>query len=102
MNKLINSIRLASEVKSLFLRQVAASMDIGRAIISGFERGEREPVKGQVEGFACFCNLYGNQPVTLWLSNKLASYVLYEENGEEALKIAEEKVKCLKTKQYGK
>jgi len=102
MNTFADLIRIAREEKGLFLRQVAASMDIDQAIISKFERGERKPTKEQVEKFAEFYNLDKNQLVTSWLSDKLASYVLDEENGEEALKVAEEKVKYLKTIQHGK
>ena len=102
MNTFADLIRIAREEKGLFLRQVAASMDIDQAIISKFERGERKPTKDQVERFAEFYNLDKNQLVTSWLSDKLASYVLDEENGEEALKVAEEKVKYLKTIQHGK
>ena len=47
-------IRIARENKGLFLRQVAASVDIDQAIISKFERGERKPTKEQVEKFADF------------------------------------------------
>ena len=102
MNTFADTIRIARDEKGLFLRQVAASMDIDQAIISKFERGERKPTKEQVERFAEFYKLDKNQLVTSWLSDKLASYVLYEENGVEALKIAEEKVKYLKTIQNGK
>ena len=95
-------IKTERESKSLLLRQVASALEIDQAIISKFERGERKPTKEQVEKFAEFYNLDKNQLVTSWLSDKLASYVLDEENGEEALKVAEEKVKYLKTIQHGK
>jgi len=95
-------IRIARESKGLFLRQVAASINIDQAIISKFERGERKPTKEQVEKFAEYYNLNKNQLITAWLSDKIAYYILDEENGEEALKVAEEKVKYLKTIQRGK
>lgn len=102
METFADSIRIAREEKGFFLRQVAASMDIDQAIISKFERGERKPTKEQVEKFAEFYNLDKNQLITTWLSDKIAYYVLDEENGEQALKVAEEKVKYLKTIQHGK
>ncbi len=102
METFADLIRIAREEKGLFLRQVAASMEIDQAIISKFERGERKPTKEQVEKFAEFYNLNKNQLITAWLSDKIAYYILDEENGEEALKVAEEKVKYLKTIQHGK
>lgn len=102
MNTFAELIKNAREKNSLFLRQVAASVDIDQAIISKFERGERIPTKEQVEKFAEFYNIDKNQLITSWLSDKLAAYVIYEENGVEALKAAEEKVKYYKTNQDGK
>ena len=102
METFADLIRIAREENGLFLRQVAASMDIDQAIISKFERGERKPTKEQVRKFADFYNLDTNRLVTSWLSDKLAAYALEEENGEEALKVAEEKVKYLKAIQHGK
>lgn len=54
MNSFADLIRIARENKGLFLRQVAASVEIDQAIISKFERGERKPTKEQVEKFAEF------------------------------------------------
>ncbi len=102
MDTFADIIRIAREEKGLFLRQVAASMDIDQAIISKFERGERKPTKEQVEKFAEYYELDKNQLITTWLSDKIAYYVLDEENGEQALKVAEEKVKYLKTIKNGK
>jgi len=95
-------IRIARESKGLFLRQVAASVEIDQAIISKFERGERKPNKEQVEKFADFYEIDKRQLVTSWLSDKIAYSILDEENAEEALKVAEEKIKYLKTMQNGK
>ena len=95
-------IRIARESKGLFLRQVAASVDIDQAIISKFERGERKPTKEQVKKFADFYEIDKKQLVTSWLSDKIAYSILDEENAEEALKVAEKKVKYLKTMQNGK
>ena len=95
-------IRLARENKGLFLRQVAASVDIDQAIISKFERGERKPTKEQVERFAFFFELDKTQLITTWLSDKIAYSIFEEDNAEEVLRVAEEKVKYLKTIQNGK
>lgn len=97
MESFADIIKNARERKSLFLRQVAASMNIDQAIISKFERGERKPTKEQVIRFAKFYELDENQLVTTWLSDKIAYSVLCEDNGEEVLKVAEEKIKYLKS-----
>ncbi len=102
MDTFADLIRIARESKGLFLRQVAASMDIDQAIISKFERGERKPTKDQVEKFAEFYELDKNYLITSWLSDKIAYSIIDEENAEDALKVAEEKVKYLKTIQHGK
>lgn len=40
-------IRSSRESKGLYLRQVAAAMDIDQALISKFEKGDRKPSKEQ-------------------------------------------------------
>ena len=102
METLGQILKTKRETKGLLLRQVAASVDIDQAIISKFERGERKPTKEQVEKFADFYEIDKRQLVTSWLSDKIAYSILDEENAEEALKVAEEKVKYLKTMQNGK
>jgi len=89
-------IRNAREKRGLFQRQVSESIDIDLAIICKFEKGERRPTKVQVEKIANFFGLDKEELVVAWLSDKIASYVIDEENGEEALKMAEEKVKYYK------
>jgi transcriptional regulator with XRE-family HTH domain len=89
-------IRIAREKEGLILRQVASALDIDQAIISKFERGERKPSKEQVEKFADFYKLDKNKLITSWLSDQIANTILYEENIEEVLKVAEEKAKYLK------
>lgn len=90
-------IRIARERRGLFQRQVSESLDIDLAIICKFEKGERRPTKNQVEKLAHFYELDMNRLIVTWLSDKIASYVLDEENGEKALKLAEKKVKYYKT-----
>ena len=89
-------IRIARESKGLFLRQVAASVDIDQAIISKFERGERRPTREQVERFISFYKLNKKQLFTSWLSDKIAHSILDEDNAEEALIAALQKVKSIK------
>lgn len=95
-------IKAARDQKGLILRQAAASLDIDQAIISKLERGDRKPTKEQIEKFAEFYQLSKNELITSWLSDKVVYSVMEEDNAEEILKVAEEKVKYLKTIQNGK
>lgn len=95
-------IKTERENKGLILRKVASAIDIDQAIVSKFERGERKPSKVQVEKFAEFYDLDKNKLITSWLSDQIANTILYEENIEEVLKVAEEKAIYLKTIHDGK
>ena len=95
-------IRTERENKRLILRQVASALDIDQAIVSKFERGERKPSKEQVEKFAEYYNLDKSKLITSWLSDQIANTILYEDNIEEVLKVAEEKALYLKTIHDGK
>jgi transcriptional regulator with XRE-family HTH domain len=80
----------------LFLRQVAAELDIDQAIISKFERNERKPTKEQVLKFAKFYKLDKETLLVEWLSDKVA-YDLQDENlANKVLKAAEQKIKYKK------
>ena len=91
-------IRQAREEKNLLLRQVGAELGIDQAIVSKFERGERKPTKEQVQKFADFYNLEKDRLLIAWLSDKVI-YDLENENlAEEALKVAEQRIKYNKLK----
>jgi ribosome-binding protein aMBF1 (putative translation factor) len=89
-------IKNARDTSGLFLRQVAAEMEIDQAIISKFERGERKPTKEQVLKFAKFYELDKEKLLIAWLSDKVAYEIQNEDFAEKALKVAEKKVKYLK------
>lgn len=95
-------LRNARENRGLFQRQVSEALNIDLAIICKYEKGERRPTKDQVEKIAQFFNLDLNHLITIWLSDRIASYILDEENGMEALRLAEEKVKYYKSINCGK
>lgn len=89
-------IRIARKEKGLFLRQVAAELEIDQAIISKFERNERKPTKEQVLKFAKFYKLDKETLLVEWLSDKVA-YDLQDENlADKVLKAAEQKIKYKK------
>ena len=86
-------IRIAREEKGLFLRQVAAELDIDQAIISKFERNERKPTKEQVLKFAKFFKIDKETLLIEWLSDKVAYDLQDEKLANKVLKVAEEKLK---------
>jgi transcriptional regulator with XRE-family HTH domain len=86
-------IRQAREEKKLILRQVGAELDIDQAIISKFERGERKPTKEQVQKFADFYNLEIDKLLIAWLSDKVIYDLENETLAEEAIKVAEQRIK---------
>jgi transcriptional regulator with XRE-family HTH domain len=90
-------IRKAREENNLILRQVAAQLDIDQAIISKYERGERKPTKEQVLKFATFYGLKQDELLIAWLSDKVLYDLENETLAEKALKVAEERIKYLKT-----
>lgn len=93
-----NIIRTEREKKGLFLRQVAAAMEIDQALISKFEKGDRKPSKEQVERFADFYGLDKDELIIMWLSDKIVYAIQDEKNAEKALKVAEKKIEYLKNK----
>jgi transcriptional regulator with XRE-family HTH domain len=91
-------IREERENKGLFLRQVAAALDIDQAVISKFEKGERKPSREQVLKFAKYYKLDKELLIVAWLSDKVVYELQDEKLANEALKAAEEKINYNKKK----
>lgn len=90
-------IKEKREERNLLLRQVSALTEIDQSIISKFEKGERSPSREQVLKFAEIYDLSQNELIIAWKSDKVAYNLLEENDAEEILKLAESKVKYLKT-----
>lgn len=90
-------IKTRREEQNLLLRQVSALTRIDQSIISKFEKGERKPSREQVLKFAEIYNLSENDLIISWQSDKVAYDLMQEKDTEKILKIAESKVKYLKT-----
>jgi HTH-type transcriptional regulator, competence development regulator len=91
-------IREERENKGLFLRQVAAALDIDQAVISKFEKGERKPSREQVIKFAKYYKLDKELLIVAWLSDKVVYELQDEKLANEALKAAEQKINYNKKK----
>lgn len=96
MNSFGDIIRAEREKRNLYLRQVAAAMEIDQALISKFEKGDRKPTKEQVEKFAAYFELDKANLITVWLSDKIVYTIQDEKFAENALKFAEKRIKYLK------
>lgn len=89
-------LRHLREEKGLSLRKVAAIINTDVAILSKMERGERKLSKDIVLKLADIYNYSTDDLLVLFLSNKIVYEIQDEDLGEEALKMAEQRVKYLK------
>jgi transcriptional regulator with XRE-family HTH domain len=90
-------IKTKREEQNLLLREVSALTSIDQSIISKFEKGERKPSREQVLKFADTYKIPQNDLIISWQSDKVAYELMQETDAEEILKVAESKVKYLKT-----
>ncbi|MDC6386649.1 XRE family transcriptional regulator [Flagellimonas taeanensis] len=81
----------------LFLRQVSAYVDIDQAILSKIERNERKPTKEILERLAEILKLDIDELMIQFLSDKIAYEIVNEDCANKALKVAERKIKYLKS-----
>ncbi|CAA0189712.1 helix-turn-helix transcriptional regulator [Tenacibaculum maritimum] len=91
-------IRNLREQSGLPLRKVAASLDIDPSTLSKIERGERSANKEMVPILDKMFSEDENTLGLILMSDKVANELLAEENPNEILKVAEEKIKYLKNK----
>jgi HTH-type transcriptional regulator, competence development regulator len=95
-------IREQREQKGLLLRQVAAQLDIDVAILSKIERSERKATRVQIAQLADILLLDKDNLLIQYLSENIAYEIADDDLANEALKVAEKKVKYLKTIHNGK
>ena len=98
LNSLGNILREQRETKGLLLRQVAAALEMDTALLSKFERDERQPNKEQVLAFAKFYSVSADELLLAWLSDKIANEMQNEGLAKQALKAADEKIDFRKKK----
>jgi len=91
-------LRCIREEKELPLRKVAALLDIDVAILSKMERGERKITKKVVLKLADIYDYNADELLVSFLSDKILFEIQDEDLGIEALKVAEERAKYIKTK----
>ena len=90
-------IRAKRESLGLLLRQVASYLDIDQAILSKIERNERKPTKDNIIKLAEVLKLDKEDLLVQFISDRIAYEIADEEYASKVLKVAEQKVKYLKS-----
>lgn len=93
-------IREGREHEGLPLRKVAAFIDIDPSTLSKIERGERSANKEMIPALAEILKISKHDLTLSLLSDSVAESLIYENNCSEILKVAEEKIKYFKSKNY--
>lgn len=90
-------LRNLRETQSLTLKSVANQIGIDTSLLAKIERNERQPTKLIIKHVAEFFKCNEQELLNNFLSDQIAYKILDEEADIEILKVAEEKVKYLKT-----
>lgn len=90
-------IRAKRESLGLLLRQVASYLDIDQAILSKIERSERKPTKDNIIKLAEILKLDKEDLLVQFISDRIAYEIAAEDCAGKVLKVAEQKVKYLKS-----
>lgn len=93
------TVKKLREEKQLPLREVAEALEIDTSMLGKIEKNNRKPTKQLIEKFAKYFKVDSKDLTVAFLSDTIAYQVLDEEDlSTEIFKVAEEKVKYLKTK----
>ncbi|MFT4204511.1 MAG: helix-turn-helix transcriptional regulator [Chitinophagaceae bacterium] len=95
-------LRNLREKEGLTLKSVAESIGIDTSLLAKIERNERQPTKNIIKQVAGFFKCNEQELLNNFLSDQIAYKILDEEADLSILKVAEEKVKYLKTVNNGK
>ncbi|MDD3772870.1 MAG: helix-turn-helix transcriptional regulator [Weeksellaceae bacterium] len=90
-------LRNKRQALGLLLRQVSTYVDIDQAILSKIERNERKPTKEMLEKLAKILQLDKDELLVQFISDKIAYEIVDEDFASKVLKVAEKKIKYLKS-----
>jgi len=92
------TIKKLREKRQLPLREVADALNIDTSMLGKLEKNSRKPTKQLIEKIAEFFNVNSKDLMITFLSDTVAYQVMNEEDSAiKVLKVAEKKVKYLKT-----
>ena len=95
-------LRTLREDAGLTLKSVAEHIGIDTSLLAKIERNERQPTKQIIKEVAEYFKVNEKELQNNFLSDQIAYKILDQEADLSILKVAEEKVKYLKTVQIGK
>jgi transcriptional regulator with XRE-family HTH domain len=96
MNKFGSKIRQLRTSKKIPLRKLAAFLDIDASILSKIERGKRPATREMALKMSTFFEIDTQTLLNEYLSDKIVNLIYEENDCNEILKLAEEKVEYLK------
>jgi len=93
-----DTIKTLREEKNLTLREVSEYLKIDTSMLGKIEKNNRKPTKDLIGKFAKLFNVSEKKLTIEFLSDSVAYQIMDEEDfASEVLKVAEKKVKYLKT-----
>jgi len=90
-------LRKLREINGLTLREVATSLSLDTSLLAKIERNERQPTRQLIKQLADFFIVDEKELVDEFLSDQIVYKILNEETDLNILKVAESKIKYLKT-----
>ena len=93
------TVKKLREEQNLPLREVAEALKIDTSMLGKIEKNNRKPTKQLIEKFAKYFKVSDKDLMIAFLSDSVAYQIMDEEDlSSEVFKVAEQKVKYLKTK----
>lgn len=90
-------LRTLREINGLTLREVATTLSLDTSLLAKIERNERQPTRQLIKQLADFFKVDEKELVDEFLSDQIVYKILNEETDLNILKVAESKIKYLKT-----
>lgn len=95
-------LRTLRENAGYTLKHVSESIGVDISLLAKFERNERQPSKSLIKLFSIFFKCDERELLNQFLSDQIAYKIIDEDADVSILKVAEMKVKYLKTLNNGK
>jgi transcriptional regulator with XRE-family HTH domain len=93
-----DTVKKLRDEKNLPLREVAEALNIDTSMLGKIEKNNRKPTKELIKKIAKFFKVNTKDLTIAFISDTVVYQIIDEDFPSEVLKVAEEKVKYLKTK----